>query len=516
MLQLSFLNVTFVGKLHWQVIAKDYNSPLFRNHLWTQAIFRQAEILDIPRVVIGIASTENRIEYICDLSTWTRAHEALRARAEANATFVDDLIAVTEREGQKMNAWTRAHIIEASLTSLPNDELISLLKTFIPMQEIVYAYGVTLPLLDFQGFSFVEGNLEKILKAKVFESEYGDYYRAFTEPAYSSFAEEQEIALLELMDRFYETPGWKEAVAAQSFELLEKNFNNFTVALKVHAKMWGWVYYVYMGPAFTEKEFLEFIRDYLKKEIVPAEQLEFLKERRRHLEKLKQSYLEALRLTTFERHILELAGKIVWAKPRRKDYQSRSYWHVEKLQREIAQRLALTLDQVRSTPIEQLERWLLGEDVDADMPNTIFRCHVCVPQADGTVATLFGDDAQTFLRQVERPTHPVTSDTKELRGTSARPGQAKGRVKIVNTPDDMAKMEYGDILVSTATTPSIIAAMKRAAAIVTDEGGLTCHASIVSRELGIPCVIGTKIASEIFHDGDHVEVDATKGMIRKI
>ena len=80
----------------------------------------------------------------------------------------------------------------------------------------------------------------------------------------------------------------------------------------------------------------------------------------------------------------------------------------------------------------------------------------------------------------------------------------------------MDKVNEGDILVSVATTPSIIMAMKKAAAFVTDEGGLTCHAAIVAREMKKPCVIGTKIATKVFKDGDVVEVDAERGIVRKI
>ena len=80
----------------------------------------------------------------------------------------------------------------------------------------------------------------------------------------------------------------------------------------------------------------------------------------------------------------------------------------------------------------------------------------------------------------------------------------------------MEKMEYGDILVAIATTPAIVPAMKKAAAIVTDEGGLTCHASIVSRELEIPCVVGTRVVTKTVKDGDLVEVDATKGIVKRI
>jgi pyruvate,water dikinase len=81
---------------------------------------------------------------------------------------------------------------------------------------------------------------------------------------------------------------------------------------------------------------------------------------------------------------------------------------------------------------------------------------------------------------------------------------------------DLSKMEGGDILVSPMTTPEFVPAMRRASAIVTDEGGITCHAVIVSRELGIPCIIGTKIATRVLKDGDEVEVDAEKGVVRII
>ena len=66
------------------------------------------------------------------------------------------------------------------------------------------------------------------------------------------------------------------------------------------------------------------------------------------------------------------------------------------------------------------------------------------------------------------------------------------------------------------TQPSYLAAIKKSAAYITDEGGITCHAAIVSRELKIPCIIGTKYATQVFKDGDLVEVDADNGIVRKI
>ena len=78
----------------------------------------------------------------------------------------------------------------------------------------------------------------------------------------------------------------------------------------------------------------------------------------------------------------------------------------------------------------------------------------------------------------------------------------------------MGKMEKGNIMVAHTTFPALIPAMKKAAAIVTDDGGITCHAAIVARELKIPCVVGTKIATQVLKDGDLVEVDADKGIVK--
>ncbi len=105
---------------------------------------------------------------------------------------------------------------------------------------------------------------------------------------------------------------------------------------------------------------------------------------------------------------------------------------------------------------------------------------------------------------------------KSVSGQVAYRGQVEGRVKIVQKRSDLANFNKGEVLVSAMTVPDFIPAMKKAAAIVTDEGGVTCHAAIVARELKIPCVIGTKIATKVFKDGDKVEVDAMKGGIKKL
>ena len=100
-----------------------------------------------------------------------------------------------------------------------------------------------------------------------------------------------------------------------------------------------------------------------------------------------------------------------------------------------------------------------------------------------------------------------------LEGASASPGVAFGPVKIVQGPEDIDLVLDGDILVASMTTPDFVPAMKRAAGIVTDEGGRLCHAAIVSRELGVPCVVGTENATSLLATGREVTVDGARGVV---
>lgn len=100
-----------------------------------------------------------------------------------------------------------------------------------------------------------------------------------------------------------------------------------------------------------------------------------------------------------------------------------------------------------------------------------------------------------------------------LRGMGASPGVVVGRVRVLASPLEGAKLQAGEILVAHTTSPDWVPLMRRAAATVTDTGGMTSHAAIVSRELGVPCVVGTRGATQVLRDGDMVTVDATRGII---
>ncbi|MBR4448075.1 phosphoenolpyruvate synthase [Methanobrevibacter sp.] len=121
----------------------------------------------------------------------------------------------------------------------------------------------------------------------------------------------------------------------------------------------------------------------------------------------------------------------------------------------------------------------------------------------------------TTLGDVEEETGDASSDLGDVlvRGLGASPGMAAGTVKIVLDIDELDKIKDGDIMVTTMTTPDMVPAMRRASGIVTDEGGVTCHASIISRELGIPCVVGTGDATTTLKENSGVTLDGKKGLV---
>jgi len=104
----------------------------------------------------------------------------------------------------------------------------------------------------------------------------------------------------------------------------------------------------------------------------------------------------------------------------------------------------------------------------------------------------------------------------EVKGLAAYRGKITGKAHIVMKVQDQYTVVEGDILIVPMTTPDYMPSMKKAAAFVTDEGGVICHAAIVARELKKPCVIGTKNATAVFHDGDIVEVDGFTGLVRLV
>jgi pyruvate, water dikinase len=121
----------------------------------------------------------------------------------------------------------------------------------------------------------------------------------------------------------------------------------------------------------------------------------------------------------------------------------------------------------------------------------------------------------TTLEGIARPEKKAQAKEPALvTGLGASPGVVSGRVRVLTKPEEGRHLRKGEILVAPMTSPDWVPTLRRAAAIITDSGGMTCHAAIVSRELRIPCVVGTRVATRVLRDGEEITVDGATGQVR--
>ncbi len=226
----------------------------------------------------------------------------------------------------------------------------------------------------------------------------------------------------------------------------------------------------------------------------------------------KGALFSRLGISPYYRHLFRIFSEFMVTKWYRRNAQILTWYHLNPIFVEIGKRNGLTANQVRFMLPEEIKGMLLEGKVNkAEIRKRTEFCALYTEEGREYVCT--GEEAKKLEKLIETE---ALGEVSELRGQCACLGKARGKVKIIQGAKDMHKMHKGDILVAYATDPDVVPAMRKAAAIITDQGGVTCHAAIVSREMNIPCVIGTKIATKVLKDGDKVEVDATSGIVRRV
>lgn len=137
---------------------------------------------------------------------------------------------------------------------------------------------------------------------------------------------------------------------------------------------------------------------------------------------------------------------------------------------------------------------------------------------NGNIETVFGDESLEIQNEIAKnyktlDNNEDNSDKKTISGSIANRGNVKGVARVLNTYKDIYKVKKGDIIVATMTTPDYVSAMEKAAGFITDEGGITCHAAILSREFNVPCIVGTVNGTKEIKDGQMIELDAYNGKV---
>lgn len=193
------------------------------------------------------------------------------------------------------------------------------------------------------------------------------------------------------------------------------------------------------------------------------------------------------------------------------------YYYNQFILNEISKRFDYTNKELRFLTVDEVLNLLEGNLADKDIVSDRMKSFLFVVKEKESFVLSGNEAMEKFENSIKQED---LSEIKEIQGKVAMTGKVTGKVVVFKWTDNMEEkikqMGEDAILVTGQTRPQIMSLISRSKAIVTDEGGITSHAAIISRELKIPCVIGTKIATQALKDGDMVEVDANNGIVRKV
>lgn len=261
---------------------------------------------------------------------------------------------------------------------------------------------------------------------------------------------------------------------------------------KISAR-YGWVGYDYIGPFTSKEEIIEAVLSWKppQKKMVVLPRLGLSKEERQAI--------RAVRLLSFSKDYRNTTDDFV-------------HYVMGKIYTEIASREGISAEEVRYLWPYEVKRLLLLNETPpkGTIKARMDYCSIC----NETGWDVYSGNPTESPKETKRTKQELAS-LEEIRGMPASTGRVKGKVRIVQTLDEMKAFQEGEILVTRMTSPRFMNAISKAAAIITDEGGLTCHAAIIARELQKPCIIGTQNATRMLETGDSVEVDAFKGIVKK-
>jgi rifampicin phosphotransferase len=249
---------------------------------------------------------------------------------------------------------------------------------------------------------------------------------------------------------------------------------------------------------WSEKQFDDFIKNSVKRD-----------------KEFKINYndvIKKLKVSKQEKKLLDTTKRFAYIKDVRDDYRRQGIYYARRLFSEIAVRMRKDIKEVSYMLQGEISEFLKVGKIPKNVKNRLEGFVIYYDKA--TIKCESGKKIELLKQKFGLKTEMKYS--KKIKGIVASSGVAQGKVMIIKTKKDLLKVKKGEIMVAVTTHPDYVPEMQKSLAIVTDEGGITSHAAIVSRELQIPCIVGTKNASKLLKDGDLVEVDGVSGEVNKL
>ncbi len=449
-----------------------------------------------------VLKNDHIVAYV-PIETIKKVEEWIKEKVVTDMEWADSLHVQAEEYNTDYFNFAKS-VSEKDLSKFSNKDLFEVYKELRSKQFLGHVFAIsTTWFLDCDGEVY-SNYLKDELNKHLFNIGINDpvktieYFVLLTTPTKENFSQRERLDFLKLME-----------IMKSDFSESDKQ-----LALKNHYKKWCWTPYGYIGPAYDINHYIsevennasiEDIKDLIRNE----------KERNKNIEAIQEQLISEINLPENLQHYFAIARDIIHLK----DYRKYCIWHghyvLDKITKEVSKRLLISHKQANYFTTEEAESALLNGVYDEDELNERRKFSVMWAN-ENQQKIYYGDEAQKIIDNLDILEDDVLSNEGLFKGTCAYPGKLKGNVKIVNSLSDIKKVEVGDIMVSLTTYPAFLSAMKKAAAIVTEDGGITCHAAIVAREFKIPCIVGIKKLTKLLNDGDVVEVDATSGIVRKI
>jgi len=455
----------------------------------------------LSKIISEIAN--RKLVYYPDIEEFNDIGEYLFKKVKEDKTFyknVEKNILLTGDELLNL-----CNSIPSDIVSLSNQELLDFYNNYRDKTRKMRAWGWVPVIIDGVSIHFLSDSLQEglrsFLKSINQEERTAKYYSLLTSADKMSEIQTEEIERLQLIKKL------------QELNLIDNLESKKALGLiKQHAKKFEWLTYAYIGPKMNEQDVINLIKDSLKNKEPIDKQVKEIHNHYKNVRKQKNELIDKINLSEELVYLSEVSSFFMRLKDMRKGIYQKSYVLMDSVIQEIAKRLNLNVEQTKYLIDDEIKQALLDNKDFSEVTNK--RIEYCVTVTEnGKTKVYTGNRAKEIIKN-ETAEDKIDTDISELKGSTAYSGKVKGIAKIVLVKQDISKIQKGEILISSATNPDLIIAMKKAAAFVTDTGGITTHAAIVSREMKKPCIVGTKIATKVIQDGDFVEVDAEKGIVK--
>lgn len=440
---------------------------------------------------------KNGLQFFCEYDAWDRGSSYLHDIKLKDKKFVKALFNKSVKLSRELVGLVR-NFDRKDLSKLSNRQLADFLKKTYQMGNELSVLGYV-PVLSDIYFHKLTHQLKSIVKRAMEKYDVG-------------LAEPEIVCALSTSPK----PIPSKLARLALLKLAAGKKNDEKSLLKYYHD-WSWVDHGQIGPRTSPEQINELVVKLRRDLAATRKEIEEIKLSVKVLKNKQSDLIKKLRLTKSDIQWFNVAQTFMYLKGMRMEvlFGSSAGW--SRVLDELSFRFGVKKELLYYASIGELVDWLLrNKKVSVKILSD--RQKFCVWIAhDATHQTILtGEKARKFLQTRKYRALKAQTDILVIHGTVASVGYAKGPVRIVNRTEEINKIQQGDIMVSVATHPGLLPAMKKAIAFVTDSGGVTSHAAIVAREMKKPCIIGTKVATQILKDGDLIEIDTKKGDIRRI